>query len=76
MSIHDAIQRDLESNGFLTRWIVVAEVVTPSDHRQLHVQAGNGSGDAPPTWDILGMLDHAGMMVRYSDDDDDDTDED
>lgn len=78
--VHDAIQGELAERGFVTRWVVVAEVVRmESDERELHVHAGNGNGDSPPTWDILGMLDQSMMMVRsdyleLTDADDDDED--
>lgn len=69
--LHDEIAREYAEHGFVTRWLVVAEVATLDDNRQLHVAAGNGAGEAPPTWDLIGMLDHATMMIRYDDSDED-----
>lgn len=67
MSLHNEIQDACE--GFVTRWVVVAEVVEGSDERELHVLSGSGLGNGgPPPWDVIGMLESAKSMAERDED--------
>jgi hypothetical protein len=66
MSLTDEIQKECE--GYVTRWVVVAEVLEQGDERELHVLTGSGVEDVgPPTWDVVGMLRVASSMAEEFD---------
>lgn len=52
MSLHSEIEGECE--GFVTRWVVVAEVLKDGEERELHVMSGPRTGPQP--WDVIGML--------------------
>ncbi len=67
--LHDRIEEACE--GFVTRWVVVAEVVDGSQERELHVLSGSGiNGDGPPPWDVAGMLAYATKITLEEDEED------
>ena len=67
MSLHDEIQDACE--GFVSRWVIVAEVVEGGEERELHVMSGSGiGGSGPPPWDVIGMLESAKKMAEQEED--------
>jgi len=63
MSLHGEVEQACE--GFVTRWVVVAEVLIEGDVRELHVLSGPRTGPQP--WDVIGML-HTAINIADTDD--------
>lgn len=67
MTLHGQIEEAVE--GFVSRWVIVAEVVVEGDERELHVLSGSGLGNGgPPPWETAGMLAYAHKMALEDDD--------
>ena len=59
-----AIQNEVD--GFVTRYMVIAEVAGTHDmsERQMHFISADGLGNGgPATWDQIGMLRYAELMI-------------
>ena len=45
-----------ECNGFVSRWVLVAEVIMDGEKKELHLISSTGSGYSLAPWDVTGML--------------------
>ena len=63
VTLHNEVENECE--GFVTRWVVVAEVLKDGEERELHVLSGPRTGPQP--WDVIGMLRVAESMAMDAD---------